>query len=127
MPQKKRGILENDITRFLVPIINAIISYQGLSDRRVAIDRQENPIRTFAGGMLKPDIFLWGKGSPAFKDVNGLPRPKTATVDEMEMPIAEDQNAENQDPPVDWRWCIIPIEVKTERSRDSKKTKPCSN
>jgi hypothetical protein len=125
--KKKRGSLEEQITVYLVPIINAIISYQGLSDRRVAIDRQENPIPTFAGGTLKPGIFLWGKGSPAFKDVSGVPRPKTATPDEMEMSIAEDQNAANQDPPVDWRWCIIPIEVKTERSRDSKKTKPCSN
>ncbi|KAF8520517.1 hypothetical protein JB92DRAFT_1899463 [Gautieria morchelliformis] len=60
----QRSILEEDIIEGLVPILNAIISHEGLSDCRVAIDRQQNAIPTFGGGPLKPDIFLWGKGTP---------------------------------------------------------------
>ncbi|KAF8529999.1 hypothetical protein JB92DRAFT_557602 [Gautieria morchelliformis] len=120
-PRVHKSMLEARIIKALVPILNEIISYRGLSDRRVTIDRQQNPIRTFAGGTLKPDIFLWGKGTPAFPDATGVPSPKTPTAAERKVLSAEDKNAIDQEPPVDWRWCIIPIEVKTEKSRHESK------
>jgi Fungal protein kinase len=110
------NIQEKDITTALVPIINAIISHQELSDCRVAIDRQQNPIRTFGGNFLKPDIFLWGKGTPAFPDASGIPPPTTPSAKNRKTLSAEEK-ALGQAPPVEWQWCVIPIEVKTERTR----------
>ncbi|KAF8503171.1 hypothetical protein JB92DRAFT_2833428 [Gautieria morchelliformis] len=90
--REQHRIQEDQMTEALVPIINTIISYQALSDRRVAIDRQQNPIRTFADG------------TPAFLDASGVPRPKPLPANERKMRSAEDKNAADQEPHIDWRW-----------------------
>jgi Fungal protein kinase len=105
---KESRIKEKDITKGLVPILNAIISHQGLSDTRVAVDCQDHGIPTFDGNYLKPDVFLWGKGTRAFRHVDGIP---TSNLRNASGKPADKAHL------IDWRWCVIPIEIKTERNR----------
>ena len=119
-PPKKTGdpdFKEDAITAVLVPIMNSIIAELKRSDTRVAVDCQDLPIPTRDGGTLKPDIFLWGKGSPAFSPVDSTPS-KTQSKSNRELAAAgTGRVAEEEGAPVDWPWCLIPIEVKTDLSR----------
>jgi Fungal protein kinase len=106
---KQHNIKERDITAALVPIINAIISHEGLSETRITVDCQDHGIPTFDDNSLKPDVFLWGKGSPAFRDVYGIPP--------SSLRRGKDGKLVDNIYLVDWRWCVIPVEIKTDRSR----------
>ncbi|KAF8522847.1 hypothetical protein JB92DRAFT_1671568 [Gautieria morchelliformis] len=54
-------------------------------------------------------------------DPGGVPPPKTLTRREKKrLNMNDKKKAINQGPPVDWRWCVIPIEIKTERTRGSR-------
>jgi hypothetical protein len=108
--EQQSTIRERDITAALVPIMNAIISHEGLSGTRVAIDCQDHAIPSFDEQYLKPDIFIWGKGSPSFQNVDGIPPSSLRRVKDRNMPDSVHL--------VDWRWCVIPVEIKTERNRN---------
>jgi hypothetical protein len=105
----QNSIKEKDITAALVPIINAIISLKGLSETRIAVDCQDHGIPTFDDNDLKPGVFLWGKGSPVFQSVDGIPPSSLRS--------SKDGKLMDNIHFIDWRWCVIPIEMKTERSR----------
>jgi len=110
------SIRESPITAVLVPILNSIIVELDKGDHRVAVDRQMFPIPTRDGGTLKPDIFLWGKGSPAFPPIEGTPLSKTRSKNDKDAESARHgQAVEEEGPPVLWTWCVLPIEIKTER------------
>jgi hypothetical protein len=76
-----------------------------ITDRRVAVDRQKIAIPTRDGNSLKPNVFLWGKGSSAFPPIRGTPR----SDKDLEYAL-NGQVVEEEVPTVDWRWCAIPIE-----------------
>jgi Fungal protein kinase len=97
------------ITDALISILNGIISHQGLSGSRVAIDCRQRYIPTFAGDALSRhhDVFLWGTGSPAFPHTSGAPPPSVLLPNKMT----------KNESPVDWRWCVVPILIKTERNK----------
>ncbi|KAF8490893.1 hypothetical protein JB92DRAFT_2835734 [Gautieria morchelliformis] len=107
MHRGQRVIQESDITEAL-----------GLSDRRVAIYRQTNPIPTFGRKSLKSDVFLW-KETPAFPVACGILAPRTPVANERNTLSEEDREAIYQESLVDRRWCVIPITMKTERIRKS--------
>jgi len=109
---------EDSIVAAFVPIMNSIIAELRRSDTRVAVDRQNFPIPTRDGGTLKPDIFLWGKGSPAFSSIESIPPSKTRSKINRELDaMCNGQMVEEEGALVDWPWCLIPIEVKTDLSR----------
>ena len=109
---------ENSIAAAFIPILNAIIAKLGRNDSRVAVDRQNVPILTRDGGALKPDIFLWGKGSSAFAPVDGTPSSRMGSKREVDTEVAHQGRGVSEDvTPIDWPWCVIPIEVKTDLER----------
>ena len=101
---------EAAITAVILPILNSVIAELGRNDSRVAVDGQKVPIPTRDGGVLKPDIFLWGKGSPAFPPIKGTPP-------SMDVEAHQGQRVREEGPPIDWPWCVVPIEVKTDAGR----------
>ena len=101
---------ETAITAVFISILNSVVAKLERNDSRVAIDRQKIPILTRDGGVLRPDIFLWGKGSSAFPPVKGTPP-------SIDVGAHQDQGVKEKGPPIDWPWCVIPIEVKTDARR----------
>jgi hypothetical protein len=128
VPQKEITPLEKEITAAFIPILNHVIATLDLSDTRVAVDGQEFPIKTRDDGTLKPDVFLWGKGSSAFHPIDGKPNAKARKKlqDEMQKkpPISNTPTTAQKSgafeactPDIDWPWCRVPIEVKTSSRR----------
>ena len=110
-------VKEAAITAVFVPILNSVIAELKRCDTRVTVDCQNFHIPTRDGGTLKPDVFLWGKGSPAFSPVDGTPS-KTQSKRSRELRAVYNGRSPDEDgPPIDWPWCLIPIEVKTDLSR----------
>jgi hypothetical protein len=116
--KEKSTFKENAITAVFVPILNSIIAKLHLSDLRVAVDRQSFVIPTWDGGSLKPDVIIWGKGSPAFPPIEGTPSSITRNKSHKDLEaMRNDHGVEEEGPPVDWPWCVIPVEIKTDRNR----------
>ena len=107
---------EKKIVQAFVPFLNRIINTLGLSATRAAVDRQNFTLPSFDGLSLAPDVFLWGKGSPAFPPMDGIPSP-LAKRQKKRKNNAPHRDNEEVPPSVEWPWCVIPIEIKTEHNR----------
>jgi len=118
MPGKPK-LKEKEIVKAFVPFLNDLIHTLGLGATRVAVDRQNFQIRCRDSSSLAPDVFLWGKGSPAFPPINGIPPPLTERKKKRkrDAPHLQNDASEELPPGIEWPWCVIPIEVKTEESR----------
>ncbi len=109
---------EKKIVEAFVPFLNHIIKTLGLSTTRVAVDRQNFLLPSRDGYGLAPDVFLWGKKSPAFPPIDGIPSPLTNRKKKRKLDEPDGDNDPLELPPgVDWPWCVIPIEIKTEENR----------
>ncbi|KAF8530715.1 hypothetical protein JB92DRAFT_2825564 [Gautieria morchelliformis] len=106
-------VKDKDITDALMPILNGIISHQGLSGSRVVVDCRQRYMPTFSGYAMTRHqrLFLWGAGSAAFPHTSGVP-PSSA--------LGSKKMTKNESL-VDWRWCVIPILIKSERTRGIEK------
>ena len=118
LPNKPK-LREKEIVKAFVPFLNHIIDTLGLSTTRVAVDRQNCPLPSRDGNTLAPDVFLWGTGSPAFPSIDGIPSPVTETKKKRkrDAPDGDHDPLEEFPTSVEWPWCVIPIEIKTEKSR----------
>jgi len=96
--------LEDNIADALFPTINAITETRKPMGTRtgVAIDGENEEVETHDGKKLRPGIFVWAN------DLEYFPRPP-----KIPSKMGKDAGKDV----IDYRWCLIPIEVKTERTR----------
>lgn len=119
-PEKTPDFHEGVVVEAFIKFLNTTIKRIGLSRTRLAIDCQKSGVMTYDGGILEPDVVVWANDSGTYPYMEGMPSSKPLEKQKRPNLKRPRDDPGDEAPEVEWLWCLIPIEFKTEAGRRPK-------